>query len=65
MPKGTHLSGADRSVNPRLVTSSMLTALETPEGGRTEFTYEPNKIAEKRYVFLYHQMEYIEVRYIL
>lgn len=45
MPKGTHLSGADRSVNPRLVTSSMLTALETPEGGRTEFTYEPNKIA--------------------
>lgn len=44
IPKGTHLPGADRAVNPHLVTSSMLIALETPEGGRTEFTYEPNKI---------------------
>ena len=45
MHKGTSLSGADRTANPTLVTSSMLTAFETPEGGRTEFTYEPNKIA--------------------
>lgn len=44
IPEGTTLPGADRSVNPRLVTSSILTALETPEGGRTEFSYQPNQV---------------------
>ena len=44
IPKGTHLPGANRGTLPDYVTSCMLTAFETPEGGRTEFTYEPKAI---------------------
>lgn len=47
-------TGADRNANPETMQANMLTSIQYPTGGTTNFTYETNRFQRTETVITYH-----------